>query len=357
MPITNGKYINPGWVNLMPPAINAPELNDMSHVLETLTAPGGRRGGYVVVGTSTAGATVTTCDFLCDGTADDVEINAAIQKAQELNMDVLLLYGVYVLANPITPYFNMLIVGQNTGSHPTFPSSSIYTPNKSILSAQSESLSTLISPIGDGTACFVRLKNLSIGDGSSTFPSSLLDLSGSNIANVYMENVIMYTEGEIGIKMPVNSSYFFCVESTIPSTDFSNMTSSYFGNCTLSGVSFENCGSAIQDESNTFFSFNQFTSAVSLTDCARITFIGNTFEENLTLTAVADGAGNRICGLNNISSNIFANGSGITLGTNTRYNMVTNNGGLDYGGGSSFTPWAGVTDNGSNNYVANNMPT
>lgn len=357
MPITNGKYINPGWVNGQPPAINASELNAISDTLQHLNGVGGSRGGYVVVGTSTAGATVTTCDFLCDGTADDVEINAAIQKAQELNMDVLLLNGEYMLSNPITPYLNMLILGQNTGSHPTFPSSSIYTPNKSILSAQSESLRTLISPIGDDTACIVRLKNLSIGDGSSTFPSCLLDLSGSNIAYVYMENVIMYTEGETGIKMPVNNSRFFCVESTIPSTDFSNMTSSYFGNCTLSGVSFENCGSVLANESSTFFAFNQFEGNVSITDCARITFIGNTFENYLSFTAVANGVENRICGCNNVSSNIFPHGGGIILGTNTRYNMVTNNGGVDYGGGSSFTPWAGVTDNGSNNYVANNMPT
>ena len=75
------------------------------------------------------------------------------------------------------------------------------------------------------------------------------------------------------------------------------------------------------------------------------------------LTAVANGAGNVICGLNNFSFNLFSGGGGITLGENTRYNMVTNNGGVNYNGGSSFTPWAGVTDNGSNNYVANNMPT
>lgn len=32
-----------------------------------------------VVGTSTAGWTAADCDYLCDGTDDQVEINAAIQ--------------------------------------------------------------------------------------------------------------------------------------------------------------------------------------------------------------------------------------------------------------------------------------
>ena len=37
-----------------------------------------KRTARFVVGTSTAGWTAADCDYLCDGTADDVEINAAI---------------------------------------------------------------------------------------------------------------------------------------------------------------------------------------------------------------------------------------------------------------------------------------
>lgn len=36
-----------------------------------------------IIGTSTAGWTKDDCDYLCDGTADDVEINAAIQALPE----------------------------------------------------------------------------------------------------------------------------------------------------------------------------------------------------------------------------------------------------------------------------------
>lgn len=41
MPVVNGKYKNPGWVNNQPPRINATELNAISDTLETLDAGGG----------------------------------------------------------------------------------------------------------------------------------------------------------------------------------------------------------------------------------------------------------------------------------------------------------------------------
>lgn len=41
MPIQNGKYVNPGWVDNSPPAIDAAELNAISETLENLDAGGG----------------------------------------------------------------------------------------------------------------------------------------------------------------------------------------------------------------------------------------------------------------------------------------------------------------------------
>ena len=56
MPITDGKYKNPGWVNNQKPAINAAELNAISTTLENLDAGGSG------VGRSMAGETVTLPD-------------------------------------------------------------------------------------------------------------------------------------------------------------------------------------------------------------------------------------------------------------------------------------------------------
>lgn len=358
MPITNGRYVNPGWVNGQPPAINASELNAVSDTLERLTDPGGRRGGYVVVGTSTEGATAFDCDFLCDGTADDVEINAAIEMAQTLNMDVFLLNGVYKLSSPITPYCNMLITGQYTGSTDFLFPGTIYSPNRAYLAAQSTSVNTLIAPQATITTLpSIRLSHISIGDGTFAQPAeSLIDVSSSSTASFYLDDVKMYTESQYGIKGAYNSNYFLASNCEFMYTTFSGLRDSYFSGCLFLYVSFENCGTPLASEGGNFLYSNTFIGDITLTDCSEMSFFGNQLA-SVTLTAVANGAGNVICGLNNFSFNLFSGGGGITLGENTRYNMVTNNGGVNYNGGSSFSPWAGVTDNGSNNYVANNMPT
>ena len=49
----------------------------------------------VVVGTSTAGWTENDCDYLCDGTSDEVEIQAAINALPEDGGEIVLLDGDY----------------------------------------------------------------------------------------------------------------------------------------------------------------------------------------------------------------------------------------------------------------------
>lgn len=62
---------------------------------------GGKRTCRLVVGTSTAGWTNKDCDYLCDGTADDVEINAAIQALPNNGGEVIILDGIYNITKPI----------------------------------------------------------------------------------------------------------------------------------------------------------------------------------------------------------------------------------------------------------------
>lgn len=66
----------------------------------------------IIVGTSTNGCTESDCDYLCDGSADDVEINAAIQTAITGGYHYILLKsGTYNLANHI-------VVDCSTNSNP-----------------------------------------------------------------------------------------------------------------------------------------------------------------------------------------------------------------------------------------------
>ena len=62
----------------------------------------GKRTCRFVVGTSTAGWTVADCDYLCDGTADDVEINAAIQALPSTGGEIVILDGTYNIISSIT---------------------------------------------------------------------------------------------------------------------------------------------------------------------------------------------------------------------------------------------------------------
>ena len=48
-----------------------------------------------VIGTSTAGWTAADCDYLCDGTADQVEINAAITALPATGGEIVILDGTY----------------------------------------------------------------------------------------------------------------------------------------------------------------------------------------------------------------------------------------------------------------------
>jgi parallel beta-helix repeat protein len=59
------------------------------------------RTARFVIGTSTAGWTAADCDYLCDGTADDVEINAAITALPATGGEIVILDGTYNIAAKI----------------------------------------------------------------------------------------------------------------------------------------------------------------------------------------------------------------------------------------------------------------
>ena len=62
----------------------------------------GKRVCRFVVGTSTAGWTAADCDYLCDGTDDQVEINAAIQALPSTGGEAVILDGTYNITSAIS---------------------------------------------------------------------------------------------------------------------------------------------------------------------------------------------------------------------------------------------------------------
>ena len=121
MPIKDGKYKNPNWVDGGPPAVDADELNAISSTLESLDAAGGtggdgKRYARIVIGTSTNGWTAADCDYLCDGVDDQAEINQAIEALPYMGGEILLLDGTYNINGYVGVLRNSTLRGTNRES-------------------------------------------------------------------------------------------------------------------------------------------------------------------------------------------------------------------------------------------------
>ena len=82
---------NPGTITAEGDPVNAVNLNRMEQGI----FDGGGKNARFVVGVSTAGWTAANCDYLCDGTADQVEINAAITALPANGGEIVILDGTY----------------------------------------------------------------------------------------------------------------------------------------------------------------------------------------------------------------------------------------------------------------------
>lgn len=73
-------------------------VNAVNEAFENVS---GKRTCRVVVGTSTAGWTAADCDFLCDGTDDQVEINQAVGLLTGSGGEIVLLTGEYSITETL----------------------------------------------------------------------------------------------------------------------------------------------------------------------------------------------------------------------------------------------------------------
>lgn len=74
------------------------------------------RTARIVIGTSTNGWTKEDCDYLCDGVADDVEINEAITSIKNIGGEIVILDGTYDITQTITLYSNMTLRGNGAST-------------------------------------------------------------------------------------------------------------------------------------------------------------------------------------------------------------------------------------------------
>lgn len=89
--------------------------NELGHIkLSDLPSGGGGvKTRRFVVGTSTVGWTAGDCDYLCDGTSDEVEINQAISALPSSGGEILILDGTYNITAKINVNKNNVCIKGN----------------------------------------------------------------------------------------------------------------------------------------------------------------------------------------------------------------------------------------------------
>lgn len=359
MPIQNGKYINPGWNNGAPPAIDSTELNAISDTLENLDAGGGSGGGdgkryaRFVIGTSTNGWTAADCDYLCDGVDDQVEINQAIEALSSESAfsgyrgKIVLLDGEYHLGGQLSLLNGISMEG--TGGTKlvrgtTGPSYMIGVMNGSIkniiydgnsdifLSGPSSAAEIVLSYNSTITECTIyNFHNIAISTETANTVSPAYitknkiggtmsgGLTGINVQN----SSLIYIESNL-----------ISVSETMISVDGTNIT----GNVPAQTyILWNTCGGA-------------GSGTISLNHAEGCYVVGNSCRR--IVLENTDG-GSQLLG-SVISHNQFIyssplDGAFISLGQGTGWNIVSSNLMRSFGGTGT------IQDNGSNNLVVNNI--
>ena len=137
-------------------------VNAVNDAFESVS---GKRTCRFVVGTSTAGWTQADCDFLCDGTNDDVELQAAIDALPAGGGEIAILGGTYKLSASISisgPRGDLALVGE--------PGSTVLEGGK-------------ISANGVDGDFMLSVQGLSISDGYLSALNTSLSVTGCRFDN------------------------------------------------------------------------------------------------------------------------------------------------------------------------------
>ena len=325
--------------------------------------PGGGSGKRVcrfVVGTSTAGWTADDCDYLCDGTADDVEINAAIQALPSTGGEVVILDGTYNITATIAM-------------------------NKDNVTLSGNGSATVLKRMWSGsgvitvTSDYCTVQNLQIDGNKSSYASGDGIYLSSSSNNIVIGNTCNNSVNGISLNFSDNN------------TITSNICIANTNGICLSGISSRYnaiAGNACNDNSNCgIFLSNSYSNAITGNTCnsnnsgiyfsnvsSGNTIIGNVCSgnangifspsgssqnKNITITGNTC-SGNSVSGIaltsltnSTIASNICVRGDGtpsdytssqytIQMQTNTQDNIITGNNimGKNYVDGGTNNTWA-----------------
>lgn len=142
-----------------------------------------RKGCRFIIGTSTNGWTEKDCDYLCDGTADQVEINNALSALPSTGGEIVILDGIYNIAATINVNKeNVTLQGNGCGTvlHITAPTDL-----------------KMLSVLSDG--CNIANFAVESTSISSRDSAIFIDSSFNIIENLYFHNIMDSQKGVIRI--------------------------------------------------------------------------------------------------------------------------------------------------------------
>lgn len=265
------------------------------------TTSTGKRTARFSIGTSTNGWTANDCDYLCDGTDDQVEINAAIQALPSGGGEIVILDGTYnISATILVNRDNVSLIGNGRNTQ----------LKRNWNSNNDEGIVTL-------NADYCSIKEIYFYGTSSTSYNHNIYVKYSNYCII--NNNYIYS-GPSCILL-TNSQY---------NTISSNNCPGYNKIILINTSSFNIIGDNIvnQIETNTNSNFNIISNNKSIGSSSAIiilsannTITGNNFSNGSTGIRLWDNATNNL-----VSGNTFCNNNyGISLSNHSNNNTVIGN--------------------------------
>ena len=308
---------------------------------------GGKKYAKFVVGSASAGYTAADVDYLCDGTADEVEINAAITALPSTGGEVVILEGTYDIKSGIyigksnvtlrgTGFGTKLIRGFNSGS--STGDGVIYTGPSS-----SSCLNVKISDLTiDGTSFPDTINKKSVGVRLSASRSLVTNCNfiANSAAGVYVSG-----EGNI-----ISNNIFYCYVSIseAPQIKYSTMTEAVIGSLIIGNtISTKNYGIAPSSKSDvaTIVGNTIIKAAVGI-QCGDSTTVSSNFLRECSEGISIIGNKSVIVGNNVVKDSYGSIDTSIAIRNSADYNLVTAN--MIYG--KNYTN----NSTGSGNTITNN---
>lgn len=267
------------------------------------------------VGTSASGWTSSDCDYLCDGTADQTEINAAITALPSTGGEVVLLDGIYNIAGEIKlNKANVILRGNGASTKIQVPTS--YNTNYLVINVT-------------GDYCTVRDLYINPTNISST---AICISLGSNVDNCIIENnsCVGATTGialNSGKYNRISNNFIQAVRRVntygIDLRSGSNNDTIIGNTCIGNG-----CGIAISGSTSVAISEHTIVDNIcsdgdeglSLNFANNCTITGNTCNDNYSAGIYFRGNNNTVSG-NTCYSNVY----GIQTGSTSNSNTITGN--------------------------------